>query len=106
VQKKECFEVYGFDVVMDEGKKLWVLEVNMSPACDRRAEFIEQYLKDMAEGVLDLAEEKEIRHWEKLDPALSESWTPDHHQAASLIQRTWRQEHSQINTSRSNFSHF
>lgn len=38
----------------------------MSPACEKRAEFLDEYLREMADGVVDLVEEREIRNWEKL----------------------------------------
>lgn len=39
----------------------------MSPACERRGEFLETCLRDMAEGIVDFVEGAEIRHWERLD---------------------------------------
>lgn len=36
-QKANCFEVYGFDIVLDSELNPWVIEVNLSPACSERA---------------------------------------------------------------------
>lgn len=39
-QKSNTFEVYGFDIVLDEDLNPWVIEVNLSPACNERTEWL------------------------------------------------------------------
>jgi tubulin monoglycylase TTLL3/8 len=32
-QRQASFEIYGFDIVLDEELRPWVIEINLSPAC-------------------------------------------------------------------------
>lgn len=34
--RPNCFELYGFDFVIDQNLKCWLIEANMSPACANR----------------------------------------------------------------------
>lgn len=52
--KPGCFELYGFDILIDSNFTPWLLEVNLSPACAERNEWITQTLDNMAEGLLNI----------------------------------------------------
>ena len=45
-QKSNCFEVYGFDIVLAEDLNPWVIEVNLSPACNERAPWLTEMLNN------------------------------------------------------------
>ena len=52
--RPNSFELYGFDFVVDADLKLWLIEVNMSPACAERQPWLINMLDDMATGVVQM----------------------------------------------------
>lgn len=57
-QHSSCFELFGFDFVLDEALTPWLLEINLSPACAERLDWLKEMLGKMAEGLLDIIEPK------------------------------------------------
>ena len=48
------FEMYGFDILIDEDFRPWLLEANLSPACEERTDFLKEYCEVMGEQLLRL----------------------------------------------------
>jgi hypothetical protein len=58
---RSCFEMYGYDFLLTDDFRpmllcntLWDVEVNMSPACAERTEWLTDMVDQMAEGLLSL----------------------------------------------------
>jgi len=49
--RANSFELFGFDFAMDKNLNLWLIEINMSPACSERQPWLTEMLDDMANGV-------------------------------------------------------
>lgn len=58
--KPRCFELYGFDIIIDSDYKPWLLEVNLSPACAERTDFLTQTLDSMGEGLIRIVFDGEV----------------------------------------------
>ena len=60
VQTKQtnCFELFGFDLVLDSKLNPWLIEVNLSPACAERTDWLVKMLDDMGEGLLTYLENR------------------------------------------------
>ena len=74
-QKSQCFELFGFDLILDEKLTPWLLEVNLSPACAERTEWLTEMLDDMASGLLKIVlpsdcisgkDRQNKYHWEQI----------------------------------------
>lgn len=55
VQRADSFELFGFDLMVDEAMKVWLLEVNLSPGCEGRTPFLEQMLERMSHRLIEVA---------------------------------------------------
>lgn len=69
-----CVELYGFDILIDEKLKPWLLEVNFSPAlhCDSRVDMVVK--KPMLNDLLDLLG---LSDNDKIPPALRSKVKPE-----------------------------
>ena len=65
------FEVYGFDLILDEQLRPWVIEVNLSPACNERTEWLTKMVDDMSMDLLYHVEQRVLAQMEQ-EPDISD----------------------------------
>lgn len=53
--RAQSFEVFGFDLMVDEDMRMWLLEVNLSPGCEARTPFLENMLSRMSKRLIEVA---------------------------------------------------
>ena len=72
-----CFDLYGFDVILDEDLKAWLLEINASPAlsCDTLLDdMIKQRLIDDTIDLIDPVDFDRKRLFEVLERRAQEEF--------------------------------
>lgn len=63
ISDKHCFELYGYDVMIDEELKPWLIEVNASPALTANTPDDYSMKFEMLNGMLDVVDmEGQVQH--------------------------------------------
>ena len=57
-QRPNTFEIYGFDLILDNDLRPWVIEVNLSPACNERTDWLTKMVDDMCLDLLTYLEQR------------------------------------------------
>ena len=65
--KPTCFELYGFDIILDSNFEPWVIEVNLSPACSEREAWLTKMLDDMATQIFGYIEHRLLQLYDDWD---------------------------------------
>lgn len=60
--RKNSWELYGFDFMLDDEFKPWLIEINSSPACDYSTSITERYVKGALVELLNVV--LDVREWE------------------------------------------
>lgn len=62
--RKNSWELYGFDYMIDDEYNVWLIEINSSPACDYSTKVTERYVQKALVEILDVV--LDVREWEAL----------------------------------------
>jgi hypothetical protein len=53
--RKDCFELFGFDFLIDEDFRVWLIEVNTNPYLGMPNQYIKELMPKMQEDIVRLA---------------------------------------------------
>jgi len=56
--RKECFEVFGYDFMVDESYRTWLIEVNSNPAIDECSTVLKMLIPRMLDDMFKLTLDK------------------------------------------------
>lgn len=60
ISDRHCFELYGYDIIIDQDLKPWLLEVNASPSLTANTKEDYAMKSDMLHGMLDVLDMEEV----------------------------------------------
>ncbi len=55
MNKKMCFEIFGYDFMIDEKSKAWLIEVNTNPCIKESSNLLKSYLPRMIDDAFKLS---------------------------------------------------
>ncbi len=53
--RQHCFELFGFDFMVDENLKVWLIEVNTNPCLEESGSLLQMVLPRMIDHMLQLS---------------------------------------------------
>lgn len=54
-KRKNCFELFGYDFIIDEDFNVWMIEVNTNPCIEESSSILKVYLPRMIDDMLKLS---------------------------------------------------
>jgi len=61
---KSCFELFGYDLMVDTNKKVWLIEVNTNPCLEESSNLLKSYIPRMLDDLFKLTIDTWFR-WKK-----------------------------------------
>jgi hypothetical protein len=54
-KRRNCFEMFGYDFIIDEDFNVWLIEVNTNPCIEESSSILKVYLPRMIDDMLKLS---------------------------------------------------
>ena len=54
-RRRNCFEVFGYDFIIDEDFNVWLIEVNTNPCLEESSSLLKMLLPRMVDDMLKLS---------------------------------------------------
>lgn len=54
-KRKNCFELFGYDFIIDEDFNVWLIEVNTNPCIEESSSILKIYLPRMIDDLMKLS---------------------------------------------------
>ena len=54
-KRRNCFELFGYDFIIDEDMNVWLIEVNTNPCIEESSTILKMYLPRMINDMLKLS---------------------------------------------------
>ena len=63
MKRKHCFELFGYDFIIDEDLNTWMIEVNTNPCLEESSSILQMYLPRLVEDMLSLSVDSLFRQF-------------------------------------------
>jgi D-alanine-D-alanine ligase-like ATP-grasp enzyme len=54
-KRRNCFELFGYDFILDEDFNVWLIEVNTNPCIEESSSILKMYLPRMIDDMVKLS---------------------------------------------------
>jgi D-alanine-D-alanine ligase-like ATP-grasp enzyme len=51
-ERKNCFEIFGFDFILDSLMNVWLIEINTNPCIEESSPLLQMYLPRMIDDAI------------------------------------------------------